>query len=76
MGSHNRIEPTCIIITLTELLEAISNDEPFGSSDEDLIDDPESQIKGQKNFKGLFFNSQTLLHCLYMAFNVTERRHF
>jgi hypothetical protein len=26
-------------------LEAISNDEPFGSSDEDLIDDPESQIK-------------------------------
>jgi len=31
--------------TPTELLEAISNDEPFGSSDEDLIDDPESQIK-------------------------------
>ena len=26
-------------------MEAISNDEPFGSSDEDLIDDPESQIK-------------------------------
>jgi len=31
--------------TPTELLEAISNDEPFGSSDEDLIDDPDSQIK-------------------------------
>ena len=33
-------------------MEAISNDEPFGSSDEDLIDDPEGQIKGQKNSKG------------------------
>lgn len=46
--------------TPTELLEAISNDEPFGSSDEDLIDDADSQMKGQKNSKGLSFNSQTL----------------
>ena len=62
--------------TPTELLEAISNDEPFGSSDEDLIDDPDSQIKGQKNSKGPFFNSQTLTHCLYMDLNGTERSHF
>ena len=49
--------------TPTELLEAISNDEPFGSSDEDLIDDPEGQIKGQKKFErniSQFSNSNTL----------------
>ena len=73
---ENNVSEEIFSETPTELLEAISNDEPFGSSDEDLIDDPDGQIKGQKNSKGLFFNSQTLTHCLYMDLNGTERSHF
>ena len=52
--TENNVSEEIFSETPTELLEAISIDEPFGSSDEDLIDDPDSNVKGQKISKGLF----------------------